>query len=356
MEEYHTEGLKDRRVYATGDLAKLQPDGTIVYVGRADTQVKMNGQRVELGDVESNLALSADGPLQFVCEFMPMSGMQGRKMLVAFLSYEFYRNPTTLADTSLLQLTSELKESLVQLDTKAKEILAPHMVPGLYVPLRAFPETLSGKLDRKALRELAESLPSATIEEYAIAFAAVRTLESSGQFSLRAMWCAILKILHARVGADSNFVSLGGDSIAAMQLVSKAAAQGLGITVAEVFQHPRLGDMASSMKCIVPMKARNFEQYELCPRNHLESILKDAETQCKVSRTMFEDVYPATRLQEGLLAMTALQQDAYVNRTVFKIPGNIELVALQKAWECVAKRHSILRTRLFASSVSERYM
>lgn len=178
------------RIYRSGDSAQREPDGTLIYLGRIDSQVKLRGYRVELGAIESALVACA-GVREAACT---VQDDNGRQTLVAFIVPEaMIPVPTTAA----------LQDAL-------RAVLPPYMVPSLIAPIDALPTTIGGKLDRKSLPCL-ESTPSHGSDaapddpvEHAIADA-VRHVLRLPQYP--------------RSTADF-FSTLGGDSLSSAELVS----------------------------------------------------------------------------------------------------------------------------------------
>ncbi|WP_462189101.1 amino acid adenylation domain-containing protein, partial [Frankia sp. CcWB2] len=190
------------RMYRTGDLARLGPDGSLEYLGRADDQVKIRGFRIEPGEIEAVLA--ADPAVERAVVVAGEDGA-GRRRLVA---YVVPRAGGRVDGPALRH--------------RAAAALPDFMVPAAVVALDALPLTGNGKLDRAALP--APGLTTATSGR-------------SGATDLERTLCAVFAaVLSAdRVGADDDFLALGGDSIIAIQLANRARREGVGLTPREVF-------------------------------------------------------------------------------------------------------------------------
>ncbi|MFC0313716.1 amino acid adenylation domain-containing protein [Gordonia phosphorivorans] len=214
------------RMYATGDLVRRNGDGQIEFAGRADDQVKINGQRVELGEIEAVLS-ELDGVDSVVV--LGVRDERGRDRLVA------YAVPTGEA---------ELEEATLL--NHAGERLAGHMVPHVVVMLSALPLTAGGKLDRKAL-------PQPDFGERADTYAAP---ESSTEQTLASIVQSLLGL--ERVSVTDSFFALGGDSIMSIQLASAARANGLVLTPREIFENRTVRAMARATdaeRAVLPMIA-----------------------------------------------------------------------------------------------------
>lgn len=132
------------RLYKTGDLVRYHEDGSLSYVGRKDTQVKIRGQRVELGEVEVCLQECMDSKHQVVAEvFLPHEN-KSEPLLAAFLHSN---NLRTGSEAQVAPLTAQLKDRLAQR-------LPSYMWPVVLVHMKEFPVTATGKVNRRELREM----------------------------------------------------------------------------------------------------------------------------------------------------------------------------------------------------------
>ncbi|RML14925.1 Amino acid adenylation, partial [Pseudomonas syringae pv. lapsa] len=178
------------RMYRSGDLGRWLADGNIEYLGRNDDQVKLRGFRIELGEIESQLAAcpGVREAVVLVREHRP-----GDKRLVAYLT----------AQEGAVLSAAQLREQLSQ-------GLAEYMIPSAFVTLARFPQTPSGKLDRRAL-------PAPEDDAYAS-----RVYEAPAgdvEHALADIWQVLLGL--ERVGRHDHFFELGGHSLLAVQLVSR---------------------------------------------------------------------------------------------------------------------------------------
>ncbi|WPC06497.1 amino acid adenylation domain-containing protein [Pseudomonas benzenivorans] len=200
-------GAPGERMYRTGDLVRWREDGVIDYLGRVDHQVKIRGFRIELGEIESQL-LALDGVAEaaVIARDTP-SG----KQLVGYVV------------TRQAPDGQALKAALAQR-------LPDYMVPAQIIAIAKLPLTPAGKLDRAALPE-----PQWQSQGY-------EAPQSEAERSLAGIWSEVLGI--APVGREAHFFELGGDSIVALQVVSRARQQGLQLAPRDLFQFPRLSELA----------------------------------------------------------------------------------------------------------------
>jgi amino acid adenylation domain-containing protein/non-ribosomal peptide synthase protein (TIGR01720 family) len=203
------------RLYKTGDLARFLPDGQIEFLGRIDYQVKIRGFRIELGEIETALVAHAavHDAVVLVREDVP-----GDKRLVAYVV------PSAGERAS----TSELRGFV-------KQRLPEYMTPSAFVVLDALPLTPNGKVDRKAL-----PAPEGERPELREEFSPPRT---PSEAQLVEIWRQVLRV--ERVGIHDNFFELGGDSILMIQIISKANAVGLHLTLRQFFQHQTIAELSA---------------------------------------------------------------------------------------------------------------
>jgi arthrofactin-type cyclic lipopeptide synthetase A len=181
-------GARDARarMYKTGDLVRWLPDGSLEFLGRSDSQIKLRGFRIELGEIESKLAAQPNvrEALVLLREDVP-----GDKRLVAYLTCH-----------------DETAFSAVESRTHLASQLPDYMLPSAFVVLDAFPLTPNGKLDRKAL----------PVPEGESLAAEYEPPEGHTEESLAEIWRELLRVPH--VGRHDNFSALGGHSLLAITL------------------------------------------------------------------------------------------------------------------------------------------
>nr|DAB41478.1 TPA_exp: nonribosomal peptide synthetase [Streptomyces sp. CNB091] len=206
-------GKPGARMYRTGDLVHWNGAGSLVFLGRADGQLKLRGFRVELGEIEA--ALVRD-PAVARATVVLREDRPGVRTLTG------YAVPAAVG--------AELDPAALR--RRLAETLPEYMVPAAVLVLPELPLNANGKIDRRALPAPEEVSatggrpPRTPLEELLCSlFAEVLGLE--------------------RVGADVGFFDLGGDSIMSIQLVSRARRAGLGITPREVFRHRTVEGLAA---------------------------------------------------------------------------------------------------------------
>ncbi len=205
----HREG---NSLYRSGDYGRWLPDGKLEFLGRRDTQVKISGFRIEIGEIENTLLRLAgvrDGAV-VVAERADRS-----KQLVAFYSGERPLDVKVLRD--------RLRESLPE-----------YMIPSAFLWRGALPLTANGKIDRKALTALAAELGVAEQDR--------DEPNTETEHRLAAAWAEVLGVPADQIGRRDNFFDLGGTSLSGLRL---AIALDRAVSFKDLAGHPILADLAT---------------------------------------------------------------------------------------------------------------
>ena len=345
-------GPSERRFYCTGDLVHYTSSGEMMYLGRKDSQVKLNGQRIELGEIEHHLKLNLPAEAQSAVELVTVAGPKPTKALAAFLL--LIDNSTATAKEEAPKIAPMTEE--VQIKAKEAEValansLPAYYVPSMWFPVASMPMTTSGKLDRKILRQLAQSVKDEQLQTYRLAGKSGRAPSSRVETTLSKLWESVLRLSPDSVGVDDSFFRLGGDSIGAMRLVTASRKEGIILTVANIFASPKLLDMVQCATVLSSDDAGQEEEpdtipFELVFEDSRRDILDFAASECGVFRDSIEDIYPCTQLQEGLIALSTKEPGAYVAETIYRLPADVDLKRFQDAWNRVVEVEPILRTRI----------
>lgn len=214
---------ESQRLYRTGDLAcwEILPDGRAVigYRGRTDYQIKVRGQRLELGDIE-----------------MALAAVEGVSASVALL-YRGLREPALAAVLEVGDVSAERAEQLVEAAREhCAQVLPDYMVPTLWHTLPALPVSPSGKADRKLLASL-DLTP--------------QTSDAEGPHGLlEQQLCSIIASVlgRERFGVDEDFFASGGHSLAALEVIAAVEEQlGLSVSIGALFAHPTVQALAASI-------------------------------------------------------------------------------------------------------------
>ncbi|KAL0257647.1 NRPS protein [Diplodia seriata] len=347
------EGVEGRRgrVYKTGDLVKYDPDGSgfLVFVGRKDTQVKLRGQRVELGEVEYHLRAQLPARVRVAAEVIKPEGPGKQPMLVAFMSDpETETTQDRDAPVERISFSPEVAAIMSEMDDRLKVVLPKYMVPAAYIPINHMPALVSGKTDRKVLRQVGATMVLQDIEKSSTSVGEIQEPTTPAETSLRKTWSRVFNLPEAEIGINHSFFALGGDSVLAMKLAAAAREDGLTLNVADIFTNPKLSAMAGvaqqSTQATTDTDVAPFSMID--PSWDTAAARTEAAELCGVDASAIEDIYPCTPLQEVLMAFTARSTQSFVAQRIAPVADEPTATLLAAAWEAAASTSPILRTRV----------
>ncbi|KAJ6135531.1 Peptide synthetase [Penicillium capsulatum] len=343
------------KLYKTGDLVRYSPSSNdnrsrLKYIGRKDTQVKIRGQRLELAEVENHVRQCIPLAKRAIAEVISSSETISHEALVAFVEMQSPASLTKHPDfdgngpAKILSLSPDTTQQIAQR-------LPGYMVPVLYIEVSgSMPQMISsGKVDRKALREVGRTLLSqhrTTMEAFA---GEKRAPSNETERALQNLWSHVLNISHNNIGLDDNFFHLGGDSITTMKLVAESRKHSLTLAVTDVMKMPTIAAQARLQEQTNSAEATSsetkIEPFSLLPSiANLESIC----AKLGLNSELVEDVYPCSPLQEGIFALASKRPGDYILHNVLELPEDLRIDAFKAAWEETVRLTPILRTRIMS--------
>ncbi len=222
------------RLYATGDLVRYLPDGTIEFLGRIDQQVKVRGFRIELGEIETLLERHV-GVRQAVV--VVREDAPGNATLAAYIVPAQTPPPTV----------SELRQALAA-------HLPEYMIPSAYVMLDALPVTPNGKVDRKMLPAPSSERPELS--------APYRAPDTQIETALVDIYAEVLGL--ERVGVHDDFFNLGGHSLLGGQAIARACAVfQIDLPLRALFEHPTVAGLAQAIEDMLLREVEELSEDEL---------------------------------------------------------------------------------------------
>ncbi|MDR2280631.1 MAG: amino acid adenylation domain-containing protein, partial [Gordonia sp. (in: high G+C Gram-positive bacteria)] len=280
-------GAPGARLYRTGDAVRWNRAGELDYLGRTDFQVKLRGQRLELGEVESAIS-AAPGVVHSAA--------------------------TVVDSTAGQQLVGYFAPADVDVDDVIAAVasaLPAYMRPAMWVPMTAIPLTVSGKVDRKSL-----PAPSAAVVEYVAP-------SSGAEQAVAAVFAGLLGLDDADVSATASFFELGGNSLSAMRLVARVAESlDADVTVRDVFDAPTVRELAARLADRAPA---------------LPPVTRVDPRPAPV---------PVSRAQQRMWFLNQFDpaSGAYNIPLALRLTGDVDLAVLSEAVRDVVRKHEVLRT------------
>jgi amino acid adenylation domain-containing protein/non-ribosomal peptide synthase protein (TIGR01720 family) len=281
------------RIYRSGDRVRLNSEGLLEYLGRIDHQIKIRGFRIEAGEIEAALK-GCDGVREALV--VVRDGVSGKRLL-GYVGGN--------------QLNEE------QIKQQLKVTLPEYMVPAHIIVMERLPQLPNGKLDRNALPE-----PQISSSDY-------QAPQSRIELQLANLWQQLLGI--DAVGRNDHFFELGGHSLLAMQLISRLRHEHeLSVPLRVLFEGPRLADFAQRIEQLASSPVSPVKQLELTARHATRAAQSFSQ-----QRLWFLD-----QLQPG--------GHTYNLPGAIRLRGELNEAALQSAFDGLAARHEVLRTRFVA--------
>ncbi|MEU9120996.1 amino acid adenylation domain-containing protein [Streptomyces sp. NPDC048506] len=298
------------RLYRTGDLARWLADGTLEYLGRIDGQVKIRGNRVELGEVAG--ALRAVPGVRDALVVDHTTAARGTHLA------GYYVADAAIDHARLRELVGRT--------------LPAFMVPTHFVRIDAVPLTPNGKADRRALPPLQDTADPAT----------GRRPRNRTEAALAEIWARVLD--RETVGVHDDYFTLGGDSILMLKVRAEAEARGLRFSLTDLLRNPTVAGLAT---CVESRTAPGsdgapapFALVSGVDRARLEGA---------------EDAWPLTRLQLGLLYHSRRHETSATYKDVFQY--TLELPwdegAFRRSFDRLVARHPVLRSAFDLAGCSE---
>lgn len=214
------------RVYKTGDLVRRLPNNTLLFVGRKDHQVKFNGYRIELGEIE--VTLMKHGDVSKAAVVFKKDEQSDEAALVAFIEPGMFEPTAT------------------EIKTFLKVHLPEYMMPTDICVLKTMPTTGSGKIDRKALSELA-------IMNVRDAASEIQRPATAMEEKVYKVWVDVFQ--KAEISTLDNFFEIGGHSLKAVQVISKLnQVLSLSLPIQILFESPTIVALAKSLESFYAMQ------------------------------------------------------------------------------------------------------
>ena len=290
------------RLFKTGDLMHRAADGRLLFVGRNDFQIKINGIRIEAGEIEAVLKQCA--PIEQA--IVMAQTHKERKLLVAYLQCE---TPETI---NLEKVYAVLRAQLPE-----------YMVPAIIIPLKRFPVNLSGKIDRL-------QLPQPIWEEENVLSS---SWKSKLEQQLATEWQALLGARPLQ--SDSHFLQEGGDSIALLQLTLQLNERfHLSLKAADLYAHPTFGQQVA----LIEERQRIAQQKLEIP---------------KADRSLPIPLSPTQRSLWLQCVQSQAAQDAYNQPYLMSLGADLDVKRFEKAWNQLVAQQESLRTSLIMDEKGE---
>lgn len=298
-----SESNNGKRIYKTGDLGKRLPDYSLVYLGRKDFQVKIRGQRIEIGEIEAKL-----------------NNLPNVEMSAVIIKTEVAENPLLAA---FVVISENNPIQPFEIKQKLRKELPDFMIPHSVQVIESMPLTATGKIDRQKLNQK-EIVSIETAGKFDLP-------ETHSQKTLLSIWKEILNL--ENLGINDDFFAVGGHSLIATQMITSVRKEfGVNLELREIFEFTTVKLLAERIDEITGISGGNSLQ--IIPKRTTNSAL------------------PLANAQKRLWFLNELEpgNPAYNMSIGFNVTGKLNLEALTRALNYLLQRHESLRTVIVESN------
>lgn len=332
------------RVYRTGDLVRILHDGTFEFLGRADDQVKLRGQRLEVGEINSVIRRS-DRQITDVATLVLKHPRQQKEQLVSFIVYSRQKGEPSILIDNPFDVPKAKEACHIQ--------LPPYMVPTHFICLTSLPLNVNNKADAKRLKNMYSSLSPTDLQKLSLSSNEHDQAWSDPEQKIRNVASNEFNVDKAAVGKNTSFFELGMDSISVIGLVRGMKEADFGGTTASlVMSHPtvrRLARAISTDASTVNTRASLLaarQAIAATQHRHRRTVARSLA----INTSEVEALAPCTPLQQGMIARSLESENGlYFNTFHIELGHNMDLRRFRAAWEAAFDSFQILRT-VFANT------
>jgi amino acid adenylation domain-containing protein len=360
----HTSRCKPRRFYRTGDICRYSMDGSVLFEARKDAQVKVNGQRVELDEVEYIMSTATD--IKNAVVVFPRTGRLKERLVAVLVFKTRLDNPGSPPVSLRVIFASSnngLKEKFTGLRKHLSARLAPYMIPSIFIAVEALPYNTSGKIDRTSVNSF--------VKEYDTDIQTHLEMQTSPHRCPKDSRLTALEEKIQRLCSEVLQVPIDQISITAIRLVMLARRSLLDIKAKDILTSNSLFSLCHHTSTLIePHTSLPHDQNSVSTAikrwqdryspGELQIVQRSILPNFGITEDHIEDVYSCSPIQEGMLiTRSATAQPFYAAYSVFEISSitdrdPLDINRLADAWRLVAQYHPILRTIFFESPSSTR--
>lgn len=336
------------RIYRTGDLVRMLHDGSFDFLGRIDDQVKLRGQRLEIGEINSVLT-SGSKRFSDAVSLILSHPEQSKEIIVGFLALEKAKR---IASRQLTVNADDVsRRSIEDVRRHAVENLPGYMIPTFLLAIDFIPLTANNKIDHKSLKTLYEALPLQDVRKYQEPTEKSEKVDKESQH-LRHIICQYLELPDSEVDMDTSLIQLGIDSIAAIRLSRQLRSHGYtAASVANLMRHPVIGSLCDILSRQSTRQSSEQESNIDAAKNKIKQFA--TKHRSYIARSLahlsgeIEHIAPCSALQQGMISHVVgsrLSRPPYMTEWVYTLAPDTDLARLQEAWIRAAHYLDILRT------------
>lgn len=343
----------------TGNLVKYDEDGALIWVSHKSTRNIINGQRVEVEEVEDFVrsTFDASDDIGVAAEIVTFS-KEFDGQIVLFFAPRVDRECIGMDEDHGSHISLLLEERAATLRMKFSQQFPAFMMPKRYMVLQSLPLTIYGTIDRDTLARLASRTPAAEVKSFDTRLGMQGVPRSSMEMMLRQMWSKVLRLEESSIYASDVFISLGGDSISAMRLVAIARSRHIALSVVDVLTSANLADLSNKATMIAQQphgeiltKGMHLAMEQRALR--VRDLVKDRALRGRVKRQVspslsaIEDVTVCHDYQAGAVLSGLTARRGWSNYLIVDYQEPIDRASVEQACKMLIAQNPILRTVFF---------
>lgn len=366
VERFQTVPEWDDRIYRTGDLVRILHDGSFQFLGRIDDQVKLRGQRLEIGEINEVIKQSTS-TLNEVATLVIKHPNQSKDQLVSFVT----KVGTDKKSKNVKVLSSgEYREFLSIIKTACHAQLPGYMVPTHIIPMSRFPLSPNNKADMKVLKGIYQELSLGDIQDLN-AMIVDRTTKTSQEEKIISILAKFIGSNESSISSWSSIYELGLDSISVLSFARSLREAGFPQAQPSLIMKRKLrpyrADIYISPPTIDPTisgLSKTLQEYN-APIASLDNLHRHTKQTMEafahknshyviesigVSDSDVQEIVPCTPLQEGIIYhFLSSPSPLYCSSFTFELKDSVDLSKLQNAWSQAQSQVQVLRTRFTPS-------
>jgi amino acid adenylation domain-containing protein len=352
-ERFQTLPESGDRIYRTGDLVRILHDGSFQFLGRIDDQVKLRGQRLEIGEI-NEVIKQATPELNEVATLVITHPKQAKDQLVSF-----FTNLSTKGDKKSRNVDVQVRSSdddrvlLSKIKGACRTHLPGYMVPTHIIPMTRFPLSANNKADMKVLKAIYQELSLEDIQKLSSLGIDLPT-DNALEQQVVSVLAKFIGSSDTEISSWSSIYEMGLDSISVIAFSRRLREAGFSQAQPSIImKHPTVAGMASALETATPSSVsvetlqRNAKQYiEAFAQKNSHTVIEHIG----ILDGDVEKIAPCTPLQEGII-YHYLSSDTplYCSSFTFELDSSVNLEALRTAWDRTQQEVQMLRARFSPS-------
>ncbi|KAK9235322.1 hypothetical protein V1525DRAFT_434800 [Lipomyces kononenkoae] len=337
----HSEKL-GTKMYRTGDLVRLLHDLSFDFIGRKDTQVKLRGQRLDMGEVNSVIKQSSETVRDVITLILENTSNHSDQLV------SFIKIATDVSTDGLLPASPSTRSLVLSIFDFCKSKLPLYMVPTYILPLRRIPLSINNKIDNAALGKLYTESTLDKLGSYSEESFGAESWNTV-ELKLREQVISLVPSERSNIGPGVTFFELGFDSISLVGLHKRLRKLYDRLSLSALMRFPSIRLLAEHI-----IKDDGFINRVSAPQNcQLLDYHQQAWSELDLDPEDIEYIIPCTPLQEGIISRALRSEDdiLYFNKFFFELYEEVDTLRLQQCWNAVVQQNQALRASFFQTKI-----